>query len=64
MERAEATNNLAGLKTYIPPPDRTLKGTSSWINFYLERDSRPAASYSDPASAPPEPPAHPVTPRT
>jgi hypothetical protein len=45
MERAEATNNLAGLKTYIPPPDRGLKGTSSWINFYLERDSRPAASY-------------------
>ena len=40
MERAEATNNLAGLKTYIPPPDRRLKGTSSWINFYLERDSR------------------------
>ena len=51
MERAEATNNLAGLKTYIPPPDRRLKGTSSWINFYLERDSRPAASYSDSAVA-------------
>ena len=54
MERAEATNNLAGLKTYIPPPDRRLKGTSSWINFYLERDSRPAASY-DSASTPPPP---------
>ena len=41
MERAEATDNLAGLKTFIPAPDRTLKGTSSWINFYLGRDSRP-----------------------
>jgi methylenetetrahydrofolate reductase (NADH) len=62
MERAEATNNVAGLKTYIPPPDRRLKGTSSWINFYLERDSRPAASYSDSAPSPPATPARPVTP--
>ena len=64
MERAEATDNLAGLKTYIPPPDRRLKGTSSWINFYLERDSRPAASYSDSAPPPPAPPAAPVRPVT
>ena len=62
MERAEATEHLAGLKTYIPPPDRRLKGTSSWINFYLERDSRPAASYSDSAPAPPAAPARPITP--
>jgi hypothetical protein len=27
----------------VPPPDRTLQGTSSWINYFLERDSRPRA---------------------
>ena len=52
------------LKIYIPPPDRRLKGTSSWINYFLERDSRPAASYSDSAPSPPATPARPVTPRT
>ena len=29
------------LKIYIPPPNRALKGTSSWINYFLHRDSRP-----------------------
>ena len=29
------------LKIYIPPPDRALTGTASWLNFYLGRDSRP-----------------------
>jgi methylenetetrahydrofolate reductase (NADPH) len=41
MERAEAANQIEALKTYIPPPDRALTGTASWLNFYLERDSRP-----------------------
>ena len=41
MERAEASDQIEGLKTFIPPPDRALTGTASWLNFYLERDSRP-----------------------
>ena len=40
-ERAKAAGELDSLKVYVPPPDRSLKGTSSWINFFLERDSRP-----------------------
>lgn len=41
-ERAKAANRIESLKVYIPPPDRTLQGTSSWINYFLERDSRPS----------------------
>jgi hypothetical protein len=41
MARAEASNTIEQLKVYIPPPDRTLTGTASWLNFYLGRDSRP-----------------------
>jgi methylenetetrahydrofolate reductase (NADPH) len=40
-ERAKASNELETLKVYIPPPDRSLKGTSSWINYFLGRDRRP-----------------------
>ena len=62
MERAEATDNLTGLKTFIPAPDRSLKGTSSYINFYLGRDSRPGnpvpdSSGAETPSAPFRPPA-------
>jgi methylenetetrahydrofolate reductase (NADPH) len=32
---------LDGLRTYVPPPDRRLRETSSWINYFLDRDSRP-----------------------
>jgi methylenetetrahydrofolate reductase (NADPH) len=41
MERAEASDTIGQLKVFIPPPDRTLTGTASWVNFYLGRDSRP-----------------------
>ncbi len=41
MERAEASNTIDQLKVFVPPPDRTLTGTASWLNFYLGRDSRP-----------------------
>jgi methylenetetrahydrofolate reductase (NADPH) len=40
-ERAKAANRVRELKIYIPAPDRALRGTSSWVNFFLGRDSRP-----------------------
>jgi methylenetetrahydrofolate reductase (NADPH) len=40
-ERAKAADQISTLRTYVPPPDRSLQGTSSWINYFLERDSRP-----------------------
>jgi methylenetetrahydrofolate reductase (NADPH) len=40
-ERAKTTGRLEDLKVYIPPPHRELRQTSSWINFFLGRDSRP-----------------------
>jgi methylenetetrahydrofolate reductase (NADPH) len=40
-QRAKAAGRVDDLKLYIPPPDRSLQGTSSWINYFLERDSRP-----------------------
>jgi methylenetetrahydrofolate reductase (NADPH) len=39
-ERAKSEGRLDDLKNYIPPPKRALKGTSSWINYFLNRDSR------------------------
>jgi len=42
-DRAKAAEALDGLKTYVPPPDRRLRDTSSWINYFLDRDSRPTA---------------------
>jgi methylenetetrahydrofolate reductase (NADPH) len=46
-ERAKLAGRLDELKGYIPPPDRALKGTSSWINFFLDRDSRPGSVSND-----------------
>jgi methylenetetrahydrofolate reductase (NADPH) len=40
-DRARAAGRVEALRTYIPPPDRSLQGTSSWINYFLDRDSRP-----------------------
>jgi methylenetetrahydrofolate reductase (NADPH) len=45
-ERAKAANEVDRLTAYIPPPDRSLKGTSSWINYFLSRDVRPGISQS------------------
>jgi methylenetetrahydrofolate reductase (NADPH) len=39
--RAQAAGRVRDLLTPIPPPDRALQGTSSWINYLLDRDSRP-----------------------
>jgi methylenetetrahydrofolate reductase (NADPH) len=46
-QRADAADRVSTLRTYIPPPDRTLQGTSSWINYFLGRDSRPSEDYVD-----------------
>ncbi len=43
MERARAARRDDELRVYIPPPNRRLQGTSSWINYLLDRDSRPRA---------------------
>jgi methylenetetrahydrofolate reductase (NADPH) len=40
-DHALAANRVDDLKTYIPPRNRDLQGTSSWINLFLERDNRP-----------------------
>jgi methylenetetrahydrofolate reductase (NADPH) len=39
--RAKAAERVDELKTYIPQRNRSLKGTSSYINYFLDRDSRP-----------------------
>ena len=40
-DRAKAAGRVDELKTYIPPRLLSLRGTSSWINYFLNRDSRP-----------------------
>jgi methylenetetrahydrofolate reductase (NADPH) len=40
-QRAKSAHRVDELKTYIPPRDRALQGTSSYINYFLNRDSRP-----------------------
>jgi len=43
-DHAKSANRIEDLKTYIPPRKRELQGTSSYINYYLDRDSRPGHS--------------------
>lgn len=40
-DRAESAHRVDELKTYIPPRNRALQGTSSYINYLLGKDSRP-----------------------
>ena len=40
-EHARAANRVEDLKVFIPPRNRDLQGTSSFINLFLNRDSRP-----------------------
>jgi methylenetetrahydrofolate reductase (NADPH) len=40
-DRAQAAHRVDELKTYIPPRNRALEGTSSYINYLLNKDSRP-----------------------
>ncbi len=50
-ERARDNGRVEELKTYVPAPDRALTGTSSWINYFLERDSRPRPENPKPTEA-------------
>jgi methylenetetrahydrofolate reductase (NADPH) len=55
-QRAEAAQRVDDLKTFIPAPNRKLAGTSSWINYFLGRDSRPGSPKPlDASTAPVEP---------
>jgi len=40
-ERAKAANRVDELKVFVPARDRSLQGTSSYINYFLDKDSRP-----------------------
>jgi hypothetical protein len=40
-ERAQASRRIESLRTFVPAPDRSLRDTSSWINYFLDRDRRP-----------------------
>ncbi|HLE44169.1 MAG TPA: methylenetetrahydrofolate reductase C-terminal domain-containing protein [Methylomirabilota bacterium] len=42
-EHAKRADRPDGLRTFVPPPDRSLSGTSSWLNYFLARDIRPRA---------------------
>jgi methylenetetrahydrofolate reductase (NADPH) len=39
--RAQAADRVRDLLIPVPPPDHALQGTSSWINYLLDRDRRP-----------------------
>jgi methylenetetrahydrofolate reductase (NADPH) len=45
--RAKSQGRIDDLKTYIPARDPSLSGTSSWINYFLGRDSRPGRTTPD-----------------
>ncbi len=40
-DRAKSAHRIDELKTYVPPRNRALEGTSSYINYLLGKDSRP-----------------------
>jgi len=54
-DRAKSAQRLDDLRTYIPPRNPLLQGTSSWINYFLSRDNRPekAARLYQPAAIAP-----------
>ena len=43
-ERAKAADRVDELRVYIPPRNRSLQGSSSYLNYLLKRDSRPGNS--------------------
>jgi methylenetetrahydrofolate reductase (NADPH) len=58
-DRAKSEQRLDELRTYIPQRNPSLQGTSSWINYFLDRDNRPEHSiplYQPPEISPAKPP--------
>jgi len=49
-DNASAAGRVEGLKLFIPPRNPDLQGTSSFINLFLERDSRPGHDTNPPVS--------------
>jgi hypothetical protein len=47
-DRARAADRVGDLARYVPAPDRALQGTSSWINYLLDRDRRPGTADAPP----------------
>jgi len=45
-ERGKSAQRLDDLRIYIPPRNPKLKDTSSWINYFLNRDNRPGMQVS------------------
>ncbi|MBI2466270.1 MAG: methylenetetrahydrofolate reductase C-terminal domain-containing protein [Candidatus Rokubacteria bacterium] len=45
-ESAKRAGRLDGLRVYVPPPDRSLGATSSWLNYFLGRDIRPGVPHA------------------
>jgi len=43
-EQARAAGKMDELRIYIPPRNTALRGTSSWINYFLGRDNRPGTA--------------------
>jgi methylenetetrahydrofolate reductase (NADPH) len=55
-QRAEAAGRVPDLQTRVPAPDRSLQGTSSWVNYFMNRDSRPGRpKVVDETTAPADP---------
>jgi hypothetical protein len=50
-ETAQSAGRVDDLKVYIPPRNRALQGTSSFINLFLERDARPEHDTNVPATS-------------
>jgi methylenetetrahydrofolate reductase (NADPH) len=46
-ERARAAKRIDALRVYVPPPNAGLRGTSSWISYFLDRDARPRVLAGD-----------------
>lgn len=40
-DRAKTTQRVDELRVYVPPRNPALQGTSSWVNYFLDRDNRP-----------------------
>lgn len=49
-ETAQGAGRVDELKVFIPPRNRALQGTSSFINLFLERDARPGHDTNVPAA--------------